>query len=177
MCFKARGGVLGVLLPVLLGVLPFLANATPYRLDVGDQLKIQVFGEPDLSVELTLDGTGSFDYPFIGRVTALGKTVDELEVVIDSGLRGDYLINPEVNVSINRYRNFFIKGEVKRPGGYEFQPGLTFIQAVTLAGGFTERASKDKLLIQPKGKNKIYRARASTTVGAGDILTVEQSLF
>lgn len=148
-----------------------------YQLDVGDAVKIQVFGEPDLTLEISLDETGTFDYPFVGRIYAIGRTVDQLESIIDSGLRGDYLVDPEVNVSVNRYRNFFIKGEVKRPGGYPYQPGLTVVQAVTLAGGFTERASKDKLLVQRKGQTDIYRVRANSALGPGDILTVEQSLF
>ena len=148
-----------------------------YQLDVGDSIKIQVFGEPDLALEIVLDETGTFDYPFVGSVYAIGRTVDQLEKVLDGGLRCDYLIDPDVNVSVNRYRNFFIKGEVRRPGGYPYQPGLTVIQAVTLAGGFSERASKDKLLVQRKGQTSIYRVKANTELGPGDILTVEQSLF
>lgn len=153
------------------------AGASAYKLDTGDSIKIQVFGEPDLSFEIVLDETGTFDFPFVGSVYAVGRTVDQLEQLLDKGLRGDYLVDPEVNVSVNRYRNFFIKGEVRRPGGYPYQPGLTVIQAVTLAGGYTERASKDKLLVQRKGQTNIYRVRANAAIGPGDILTVQQSLF
>lgn len=148
-----------------------------YKLDIGDAFTVKVFGEPELTVDVVLDETGAFDYPFVGRVAAIGRTVDELEKVIDRGLRGDYIIDPEVNVAVNKYRNFFIKGEVKRPGGYPYQPGLTVIQAVTLAGGFTERASKDKLLVQRSGRTEIFRVKANSGLGPGDILTVEQSLF
>lgn len=170
-----RGFLRGVA-ALLFGLVVGQAYAA-YQLDVGDSIKIQVFGESDLTLEIVLDETGTFDYPFVGRVYAIGRTVDELETTIDSGLRGDYLVNPEVNVSVNRYRNFFIKGEVRRPGGYPYQPGLTVIQAVTLAGGYTERASKDKLLVQRKGQATIYRVKANMAIGPGDILTVEQSLF
>lgn len=168
---------IGSIVVSIWGLLSFGYAYAAYELDVGDSIKIQVFGEPDLTLEMVLDETGAFDYPFVGRVSAVGRTVDELEKIIDSGLRGDYLIDPEVNVSVNKYRNFFIKGEVKRPGGYPYQPGLTVIQAVTLAGGFTERASKDKLLVQRKGKTQTYRVRANSSLGPGDILTVDQSLF
>ena len=74
--------------------------------------------------------------PFLGEIEVRGKTVGELERIITEGLRGDYLISPRVNVTIKEYRKFFVRGEVNKPGGFSFEPGLTLEKAIALAGGF-----------------------------------------
>lgn len=148
-----------------------------YLLGPGDTIKIVVFGEPDLSMEVIVDETGSFEYPFIGAVQVRNRTLTSIERTIDGGLRDGYLVDPNVSVSMLRYRPFYINGEVKKPGGYAYQPGLTVIQAISVAGGYTERASKDRLLIQRDGKSETYRTRHNSLVGPGDIITVEQGLF
>jgi len=67
-----------------------------YRLGVGDSLKILVYGEPDLSIEARIGEKGLISYPFLGTIKVLGMTSGELERFITEGLRGDYLVNPEV---------------------------------------------------------------------------------
>ena len=84
-----------------------------------------------------------------------------------------------MTVTINDYRNFFINGQVQRPGGYAFIPGLTVRKAVSLAGGFKERASQEKIFAiredDPKQVPKKVDLNAS--VNPGDIITVEESFF
>jgi len=106
-------------------------------------------------------------------------TVSELEAYIYTGLKGDYLIEPSVSVSILEYRPFFINGEVEKPGGYAFQPGLTIDKAAALAGGYTERASKTKIYIdrEVNGRTVQLTGERSMPILPGDIINIEQSFF
>jgi protein involved in polysaccharide export with SLBB domain len=151
-----------------------------YRLASGDVISINVFGETDLSFEkLRLTDAGTFSYPFIGEVQAKGKTSAEIEQVIIDKLKGDYLVDPRVSVSVLKYREFFISGEVKTPGGYPFQPGLTLRRAVALAGGLTERASEQGITVirDTDSSRKPERATLDTQVQPGDTITIEQGFF
>ncbi|MEM7293765.1 MAG: polysaccharide biosynthesis/export family protein, partial [Pseudomonadota bacterium] len=98
---------------VMLGV----ANAQgEYRLDSGDQVKVTVFGHPDLSGEFEIDGSGRVSLPLIRIVQAKGLTATELEQEITNKLKPDYLKNPKVSVEVQEHRPFYIIGEVKTPG-------------------------------------------------------------
>lgn len=156
---------------------PTLSN---YRLGSGDVISIQVLGEDDLRREkIRLSDAATISYPILGEIRLFGKTVGELETLIRDGLKGRYLLNPQVTVTINEYRNFFINGQVERTGGYPYVPGLTVIKAVSIAGGFKERASKEKIFVIREGDPKQTRQRVGLgdPVYPGDILTVEESFF
>jgi protein involved in polysaccharide export with SLBB domain len=150
-----------------------------YRLGAGDRIQIQVFDESDLSMEMRLSDAGTISYPFLGEVRVSGNTVSELEVQIVGGLKGDYLVDPKVNVSVVEYRPFYINGEVEDPGGYPFQPGLSLRKAIALAGGFTERASKSKINVLSEGAidGRQRQIGMDVMLNPGDIVTVEQSFF
>jgi polysaccharide export outer membrane protein len=151
-----------------------------YKLGAGDLLSVQVFGEPDLSfAEIRLTDAGTFSYPFLGEVRAKGLTSAEVEKTIKRRLRGDYLIDPKVTVRILEYRSFFVNGEVKKPGGYPFKPGLTLRKAIAIAGGFTERASRSKFYIirDNDEKRKPVRSSLDSNIYPGDIVTVDESFF
>ena len=154
-------------------------SAGDYQLGSGDTIKITVFGQEDLSIETLLGDSGKIEYPFLGRIQASGKTLTELQQDILGGLKGDYLVNPNVSVTIVEYRPFFIDGEVKKPGGYPFQPGLTVRKAAALAGGFTERASLSKIFIVRSNdpQQTSVNINANALVQPGDIITVRQSYF
>lgn len=150
-----------------------------YRLGAGDQIVISVFGEPDLSMEIRLNDTGVLNYPFLGQLEVDGLTVTELENQITDGLKGPYLVDPDVTVFIKEYRPFFLRGEVKKPGGIPFQPGLTLQKAIALAGGFTERASRRKITVI-RADDAVSDERAielNDPVYAGDVITVYRSFF
>ncbi|HQQ62957.1 MAG TPA: polysaccharide biosynthesis/export family protein [Pseudomonadales bacterium] len=150
-----------------------------YKLGAGDKISIYVFDEPDLSMEYTLSGAGTISYPFLGEIRVLGMTVGELENRIVTGLKGGYLVDPKINVTIKEYRQFFIQGEVTKSGGYPYQPGLTLRKAISVAGGLTERASEKKIfVIREDDPSKQKKAIGlDEPVYAGDSVTVEQSFF
>ncbi|WP_248289563.1 polysaccharide biosynthesis/export family protein [Thalassotalea sp. Y01] len=150
-----------------------------YRLGVGDQIEINVFGEGDLSKQFKINERGTINFPFLGEVSVKDLTIAEVEKAVVAGLKPDYLINPSVSVAIIEYRPFFIEGQIKKSGAYSFQPGLTVAKAVVLAGGFTERASKEKIYIQRADdpSNKAELAMLDSKVSPGDIITIKQSFF
>ncbi|TBW09305.1 polysaccharide export protein [Azotobacter chroococcum] len=173
---------LSLLLALLLlgsGSVSAQGNST-YRLASGDVIRINVFGEQDLSIEeIRLTDAGSFSYPFIGEVQARGKTATELEQLLTSKLKGDYLVDPRVSVSVLKYREFYISGEVKEPGGYPYQPGLTLRRAIALSGGLTELASTGRITIvrdQDPGRTP-QPADLDTPVHPGDSINIDQGFF
>src|SRR5918995_754675 len=155
-------------------------SVSSYRLGAGDVVTVQVLGEEDLKRErIRLSDAATISYPILGEIRLAGKTVGELERLIHDGLKGRYLVNPQVTVMINEYRNFFINGQIERPGGYPFIPGLTVRKAVSLAGGFKERASRDKIfVIREEDRTQTPRkVDLNATVNPGDIITIEESFF
>ncbi|TKB48198.1 polysaccharide export protein [Ferrimonas sediminicola] len=159
--------------------LPVAAATGDYRLSSGDTISIHVYGEDDLTLQTRLGESGVINYPYLGVIKVKGLTVAELESRIVSGLKGDYLINPSVHISITEYRPFYIYGEVKAPGGYPYQPGLTVERAVALAGGLTERASIKDMTINRilSGQEKSIRVSMSTSVYPDDSILIKDSFF
>lgn len=151
-----------------------------YRLSTGDVISISVYGEDDLRREkVRLTDAGTISYPVLGELQVRGKTVGELEKIVTDGLRGTYLVNPRVAVTIDEYRPYFISGQVANNGSFPYQPGLTVRRAVSIAGGFRERASQSKITILRDGDatNTPVKADLNTPVHPGDTVTVGESFF
>ena len=151
-----------------------------YMLGVGDVISVQVIGEDELKREkIRLSDAGTLSFPYLGEIRVRGMTVGALEEFITKGLKGRYLLNPQVTVTIHEYRNFFVNGQVDKPGGYAFVPGLTVRKAISMAGGFKERASKEKINVirEDDVKGLPQRVRLEAPVLPGDIITVEESFF
>lgn len=150
-----------------------------YRMSTGDKVRIQVYGEEDLNLETTVSDNGEISYPFLGPLKVAGLTPQELAQLIAGKLEGDYLVNPKVSVDIIEYRLFYVNGEVQSPGGYPFQPGITVRKAISLAGGFKERAAKDKIFVIRDDNPQAQPAplHLDDKIRPGDIITVEESFF
>lgn len=156
------------------------AAGDSYQVDTGDGISVTVYGEPDLSIkDERVKGNGTISYPLIGAIQVRGLTAPELQDRITEKLADGYLKQPNVTVNIETYRMFFIKGEVKNPGGYSFQDGLTIEKAVALAGGFTERASKGSITVFRDGDaaDSERKAAPTTRIRPGDVVTVGESFF
>ena len=111
-----------------------------YELGSGDKVRITVFGETDLSGEYDVDGSGNVRLPLVGQVRAAGLSLHDFEAQIADTLRHGYLRDPKVSVEVTAYRPFYIIGEVTKPGQYPYVNGMTALNAVALAGGYTYRA-------------------------------------
>lgn len=151
-----------------------------YKLAAGDVISIRVLGEDEFTREkIRLTDAGTVSFPALGEVKVLGRTVGDLEAIVVAGLKGRILVNPKVSVQIDEYRPFYVNGMVDKPGGYPYQPGLTVRKAVSLAGGFKERASPSKIFLirEDDPSQKAQKVDLNTFIGPGDILTVEESFF
>ena len=159
--------------------LPARAADTSYVIGDGDQIRISVFGEEDLSLTVRVSGNGKISYPFLGELAVSGLTPQGVERLVADGLRGDYLIDPKVTVSIEEYRSVFVNGAVNQPKGIEFVPGLTVRKVISMAGGFTERASREKVFLiqEDDPQRRPMRVSLDAPVRPGDIVTVEESFF
>ena len=163
---------------LLLSFGSFASDSQNYILGAGDKIEIKVFGQPDLNVTSLLGNSGEINYPFLGKVKLVGLSVSQVEQTIISGLQPDYLVNPNVYAQVVEYRPFYIHGEVKKPGGYPYQPAMTVNQAIALAGGLTERASVDKIFIfKEQTKQQQQKGSLNSQIAAGDTIKIEQRLF
>lgn len=108
----------------------------------GDTLMIRVWGDDDLTRDVTVSPEGSFRFPLIGEVEAAGRSVEDLRRVITERLADGYLVDPQVEIVIRAYRsrNVFVLGEVVRPGTYPFDNQTSVIEIISKAGGLAEDA-------------------------------------
>ena len=156
------------------------SQSGPYRLGSGDEVDIRIFNQSQLSGKYAVDDSGFIDMPLLGLVQAGGFSPDALSGHITSALQTHKLIlNPSVAVEISHYRPFYILGEVNSPGQYPFRPGMTFLTAVSIAGGFTYRAVEDYAGItrDTGGDAEQYRAPNFALVQPGDVITVFERRF
>lgn len=154
--------------------------AGAYRLGPGDKIAITLFGEKQLSGAFAVNDSGNVALPLMGDVHAAGLTSDQLASAIEERLRSAGLYrDPKVAVEVTKYRPIFILGEVAKPGQYPYQPGMTVLTAVAVAGGFTYRAVTRQFSIvrQEGGKAKEGRAVRQTLLQPGDVVTVYERLF
>ncbi len=161
------------------GASAFAEEPVEYRVGSGDNLRVTVFGEQDLSGEFSVDGSGFFSLPLIGEVRAGDLTVREVERAIVKRLKPDYLKNPSVSVAILNYRPFYIIGEVQKPGSYAYVSGMKVVNAIALAGGYTYRARENRVLITRarNAERKKQRANHDTAVLPGDVIEVPERFF
>jgi len=150
-----------------------------YTLGTGDRVKVVVFGHEDLSGEFEIDSTGRLSLPLIQEVDATGMTTEALTMSITDMLRPDYLKNPKVNVEVINYRPFYIIGEVSKPGSYPYVNDMTVLTAVAVAGGFTYRASKDKIFLVRENEAEKDRMRVTpeTLLQPGDLVEIRERFF
>jgi len=154
-------------------------NLDEYRLGPGDKLGVKVFGHDDLSGEFVIDGTGQIAMPLIGRVSAMGQTLQEIQDELTAILNRDFIVDPKVAVEVLNYRPFFILGQVEKPGSYPYVNGLDVRQAVALAGGFTRRAKTSTVTVvrrTPDG-NLTLRAWPDSPILPGDTIEVDRRFF
>jgi len=130
-----------------------LAQEGAYIIGPNDVINITIFagGEKQHDEEITVSSQGTINAPFIGTIKAEGLTPSELEKEIAGPLAKEYFVNPKVNVRLKGSKSkIYIDGEVKKPDAYEFQPGITALNACIMAGGFTTFAAPNRTKIVRK---------------------------
>ncbi len=151
----------------------------PYRLDSGDQLRVIVFGQADLSNTYTVDQAGNISMPLIGAVPARSHTTTELERTIAAKLRGGFVRDPNVSAEVVRYRPVFAFGEVNAAGQYSYVAGMTVQSAIATAGGFTPRADQRAVTVTRRTNGKLETDTLTMTdpVAPGDTIYVRERVF
>ncbi len=153
------------------------AKIEEYKLGSGDKLKVVVFGENSLSGTYEIDGSGNLSIPLVGKVSAKESTVGVIEKEIIVRLQ-KFLKSPQVTVQVLNYRPFYILGEIKKPGNYPYVSGISVLNAVAMAGGFTYRADKGDIVIKRGGASaRDEDVTIETVVLPGDIITVNERFF
>ncbi len=167
---------IGVMLPARAG---FAADSPAYKLGPGDKIKVTIFGEDDLSGDYDVNDQGELDLPLVGRVKVAGSTLSQIQTVITEKYDQSFLVNPKVSLEVLNYRPFFILGEVKNPASYPCTGGMTVINAVVLAGGYTPRANKHSIRIRRAGAKSSSEEEVDedTPVLPGDVITVPERFF
>lgn len=155
-CASTPAPVVGRISPqadAALGQAPFAAAGamTPDAvLRASDVISVQVFREPDLSLEATpIAADGTIAMPLIGTVVAAGRTPAQVSADITERLSHTYLVSPQVTVNLQQYASHqvSVEGAVGRPGVYPFTNGARLSSAVALAGGTTEIAKMRQVVI------------------------------
>jgi len=155
------------------------ARQGDYRLGAGDKVRIIVYGEDALTGEYFVSGAGTVAFPLIGEVPARGKTLPELQDAIQIKLAEGYIRQPKVSAEVLNYRPFYILGEVGKPGEYPYTAGLTVLNAVATAQGFTYRADTKRVYIKraEAAVEQAFDLTTTTPVEPGDTIRVRERLF
>ncbi|MFA6028813.1 MAG: polysaccharide biosynthesis/export family protein [Elusimicrobiota bacterium] len=169
-------------------------KGSDYKIGAADLVEITVYREEELNRTARVSQNGSISLPLVGAVQVGGKTPAEAETYIAGKLK-DFLVSPQVTIFIKEYGNkkVFVLGEVTKPGSYELPPEskLTVLEAISLAGGFTQVAAKDRTKVirttsDGRSQNPTVEVSAITTRGEknkdlplepNDVVYVPQSFF
>lgn len=122
----------------------------PYKVNVGDELAIDFFKTTDLNQTRVVGPDGEVFLTLIGRVNVLGRTVEDITSELNRRY-AEEMVNPQITLSVSNFTGLtvYVSGEVLQPGEVPYRGGLSLVQAVFNAGGFTKRARwKEVLLIR-----------------------------
>jgi len=177
--FAIAGISAGVSVPASAQTPPSTSSAASYILGPNDRIRLKVYGENDISGEYEIDNTGQVSIPLAGHIKAAGATTRQLEKAIASALAKGIVRDPRVNVEIAQYRPYYILGEVKKSGEYPYRNGLTVMDAVASAGGFTYRANENKVHLRRAGAGteEILPLDAPVPVFPGDNIRIPERYF
>lgn len=157
------------------------AVATPndYRLGIADQVRVSVYNEPDLSGQFAVNANGMLSLPLIGDVSVAGRTAGEVGREVERRLADGYLRDPHVSLEVLTFRPFYILGEVTSPGEYPYSSGLTVLNAVATAKGFTYRANKKRVFLKHSGSDKEISTplRPDLQIEPGDTIRIGERYF
>jgi len=126
-----------------------LSASRPYLIGPFDKLNIDVFGVEELAREVQIDASGRLSFPLIGVVEAAGLTPGELAAAIETRLAGRFVRQPQVTVNLMETVSqvITVDGEVKEPGLYPVIGNMTLIRAVATAGGTTQLAGLENVVV------------------------------
>ncbi len=166
-----------------------VTSSENYKLVPNDLVRVDVFQESDMQTEQRIAQDGTVNIALVGSIHIGGLSIENAAKLISEKLKGGYLVNPQVTVSVIEYspRRFSVLGQVGKPGAYEI-PGeevLTLPTAIAMAGGNTQIANLRSVLVTRNKDGKVYDIKVNLqspqgrqfVVGKGDMIMVPESLF
>ncbi len=140
-----------------------------YRIGAGDRLQLFVWKEVDLTRELLVRMDGMVTVPLVGDIKAMGLTTAEVSTEIQRRL-ARFINGPNVTISVIAAQSaqIFILGRVARSGAYPLDRPTTFLQGLALAGGFTEFAKTDRVLVFRAGESRVIPVNYKKLEGGAD---------
>jgi len=155
-----------------------------------DIIMIDVVGEKDLSKELLVSSSGTITFPFLGSIEVKSKTPAEVEKLLKEKLGKDYLVDPQVIITVKEYRSRTVSviGQVNKPGVIPL-PGeqkMGILEAIAQAGDLAKSANKNRIEVSRKGKTQKFtldELKKDTTpekkfwLEPGDVIYVHESFF
>lgn len=167
-----------------------VAELAATTLGAGDVFEVRVFQEPELSGAYQVGPQGDIIFPLCKRVVVGGLTANGAAEKLRACLSEGFMRNPQVSVLVKEYnsKKVFVFGEVQKPGTFAFQDGMSIVQALTLAGGFTRNAAQNntsvtRLVNGQEVKSKVnvqdiaLGKAPNVTLEPGDIVYVPESMF
>ena len=151
-----------------------------YKLGPGDQVRIITFGEDQLTGEFRVDDQGKISIPLLGTIQAADLSTGQLDTQISDELKRRKLLrDPSVAVEVIGYRPVYVLGEVARPGQYPYQPGMTMLTTVAVAGGFTYRGVHDYAsVVRTTGPTPVEgKLTPLSVIAPGDVVNVFERRF
>jgi polysaccharide export outer membrane protein len=169
---------------------PALPEVGASALGPGDVFEVRVYGEPELTGIYRVGPKGEIAFPLCRRVAVGGLTASEAAERIHACLADGFIRDAQVTVIVKEYnsKKVFVFGEVQKPGTFVYEDGMTIVQAVTLAGGFTKGASQNGTSVTRLVDGQEVRLKVPVqdvalgkapnfVLRAGDIVFVPESLF
>ncbi len=183
-CFaRSRGAA--AMPPVDEAVLPPASTLGP-----GDVIEVRVYGEPELSGVYQLGRLGDVTFPLCQRVVLGGLSANGAADKLRECLGAGFMRDPQVSVLIKEYnsKKVFVFGEVQKPGTFIYEDGMSIVQAITVAGGFTKTAARNSTSVTRRVNGQEVKVRVTVedialgkapnfTLEPGDIVYVPESLF
>ncbi len=153
--------------------------AQSYKLGAGDKVHVAVFNEDNLSGDYVIAPDGKITLPLAGGIQAAGLTIPEFQQAVTAKLKDGFVQDPNVTITANDLRPYYILGEVNKPGKYAYSPDLTVLSAVATAEGFTYRADMNTVYIRhatEPGEREVSLT-STTAVLPGDTIRISQRYF
>jgi polysaccharide export outer membrane protein len=160
------------------------------RVGIDDTFDVRVYGEAELSGTFRVATDGTIDYPLAGRIQVGGLRTGEIQRLLVTKLKGPYLKEPQVIVTIKdrNSQKISVLGQVARPGQVSYYPNMTIVDAIASAGGFTGIAAKNSVNMRREVAGKIEMKvfpvadisegrSPNVAVLPGDVLVVDERVF
>jgi polysaccharide export outer membrane protein len=163
------------------------APAAGYVVGHGDVLKVQVYGEADLSRSVPVDEGGRIDFPFLGPVAVEGLTADQVATTLRTRLQQGYLVDPQITVWVESYGSQPVQvlGAVGKPGVYYIRGPTTLLELLGQAGGVNRQGVNEVRLTRAGGdggvtvlpfEDLVSRGVGNLPLAGGDVVFVPESL-